>query len=129
MNAEHPAMPLQLKIDIRWRLVSDSGCQAAIHELMNTVYRLLVLLFVLLSPSFALAQSQDSGNPHQFGESLVLTVLPIVLIAVVIWLIFVRGIRKVQNSYREDLRQHQQVVEKLLERIAKALERKNGDGA
>jgi large-conductance mechanosensitive channel len=52
-------------------------------------------------------------------------VLPFVVIAAFIWFVFIKGIRRIQDKQLEAQRQHNETMEKLLERIAKALEKKD----
>ncbi len=58
-------------------------------------------------------------------ESLVWSILPFVVIAGFIWFFFVRAFRGMQNRAVEMQKQHHDAVERLLERIAKALEKKD----
>jgi hypothetical protein len=89
---------------------------------MNIKHRLLAFVMIVALQWAALAQSPDGPRGPSFIESLIWSVLPIVLIAAFIWLIFMRSVRKMQLGYREEMRKHQKTLESLLERIAKALE-------
>jgi ATP-dependent Zn protease len=88
---------------------------------------LLTVAAVLAMPAVALAQTADAPKPQSLLENLLFTLLPIIFIAVFIWLFFIRSIRKIQTRQIEDYRQHREKVEQLLERIAKAVEKRNGD--
>jgi large-conductance mechanosensitive channel len=90
----------------------------------------LIIVAVLAMPSVALAQTENAPPPPSFLLNLIFTLLPILLIAAFIWFFFVRRMRKLwdTNSIRvEEQRRHNEVTEKLLDRIAKALEKRNGD--
>jgi hypothetical protein len=80
-------------------------------------------------PAVALAQSAEMPKPSSAWENLFWTLLPIILIGVFLWLFFIRGIRKMQSGQIQEYRQHREKVEALLERIAKAVEKRNGDAS
>ncbi len=84
----------------------------------------LAIMLLVLSPGFAWAQPQEAHGSPSFVENLVVSVLPFVIIAALIWFFFIRSVRNLQTSQVQEQRQHRENVEKLLERIAKALERK-----
>jgi len=93
---------------------------------MNRKHR-LVALGVILSFTFsAWAQSQEPPKNNSLIASLIWSILPFLVIAAFIWFFFVKGIRKFQDKAVAAQKQHQETIEKLLERIAKALERKDG---
>jgi hypothetical protein len=86
--------------------------------------RCSLALAVLLSFSFfAWAQTEEPPRTSMI-QNVFLSILPIVLIATFIWVFFIRTLRKLQTSQVEEQRQHRETIEKLLERIAKALEEK-----
>jgi len=90
---------------------------------------LLTIATILVLPTAALAQSADAATQaSSFWMSLFMTLLPIFFIGVFIWLFFIRGIRRLQNTQVQEYRQHREKVEQLLERIAKAVEERNGRG-
>jgi hypothetical protein len=53
-------------------------------------------------------------------------VLPLVSLVAFVWFFYVKDIRKVQDKYMQAQKQHNETIEKLLERIAKALEKRDG---
>ena len=83
------------------------------------------LAIALLLSFTCAAFGQTEEPPHtSMIMNVVVSLLPIVLIAVFIWFFFVRSLRKLQTSAVDEQRQYRQNVEKLLERIATALEEK-----
>jgi prolipoprotein diacylglyceryltransferase len=93
---------------------------------MNTKHRSLILAFILSIPCWASAQTQQAPPPPSLIENLFFTLLPILLIGAFIWFFFIRQMRKMPYRF-EEAQRHNLAVEKLLERIAIALE-KNKDG-
>jgi hypothetical protein len=60
-------------------------------------------------------------------KGLVFSVLPIVIIGLLIWFFFVRGVKGTQEKYAQYVQRHQQHMERVeqtLERIAVAVEKK-----
>ncbi len=85
---------------------------------------------LLLSFScFAWAQPQEAPRSPSVVENVMVSVLPIIVMALLIWFFFIRSVRKLQTSQVQEQRQHRENIEKLLERIAKALEAKDKDDA
>ena len=87
------------------------------------------MLCLVVAPVTTWAQGQDYGKPPSTIENLIWSILPIIVIAIFIWLFFIRNIKKMQHGYREEQRQHNRAVLELLERIAKALEKRGGGDA
>jgi hypothetical protein len=87
---------------------------------------LLIMAAVLAMPAVALAQPENAAPPQSIWGNLFWTVLPVLFIGVFIWIFFIRGIRKIQRTQIQEYRQHREKVEQLLERIAKAVEERNG---
>lgn len=108
---------------LRLRDAIDSG-----ESKMNTKHRSLILAFIFSIPFWASAQTQQAPPPPSSPENLLLnlffTVLPIVLIGAFIWFFFIRQMRGMWTQYEANQRHHE-AVEKLLERIAIALEKNN----
>jgi hypothetical protein len=88
---------------------------------------LFTIAAVLAMPAVAWAQTEEVPKPPSMWENLFWTLLPILLIGVFIWIFFIRGIRRLQGTQIQEYRQHREKVEQLLERIAKAVEERNGD--
>ena len=87
-----------------------------------------MVAFTFSLPFLASAEPQELPPAPSLIANLLYTLLPIVFIAVFIWFFFVRSIRKVQErglSAQSEQREHQERLEKLLERIARALEEQN----
>jgi large-conductance mechanosensitive channel len=87
-------------------------------------------VFSLPFSGFAQSERAQQPPPPSLLETLFFTLLPIFLIGIFIWFFFIRGIRRVQNTNKEHIeaqKRHNETVEKLLERIAKAVEKRNGD--
>jgi flagellar biosynthesis/type III secretory pathway M-ring protein FliF/YscJ len=96
---------------------------------MNRKHRLVALGVVLSFTFSAWAQSQEPPKNPSYVDSLIWSVLPllsILAIAAFVWFFLIKGVRKIQNKAMEAQKQHRETVEKLLERIAKALEKKDG---
>lgn len=91
---------------------------------MNNKHRSLITAVLVSFPFWASAQTQPPPPPPSFMENLFATLFPIVLIGAFIWVFFVRHLRRMQNRI-EAGRRHEEVMEKLLERIAMALEKKD----
>ena len=87
---------------------------------------LLIMTAILAIPAVALAQSETAPPPPSIWENLLWTLLPILLMGVFIWIFFIRGIRRIQRTQIQESREHREKVEQLLERIAKAVEERNG---
>jgi hypothetical protein len=82
-----------------------------------------VNLQCLLAAAEAGGEGADSSL-----KGLVFTLLPIVIIGLLIWFFFVRGVKGTQEKYAQYVQRHQQHMERVeqtLERIASVLE-KNG---
>ena len=85
---------------------------------------------VLFLPVLAYAQTEDATKGASLLENVIWTILPFILIAGFIWFFFVRVVRKNQkrsDDYMARQKQHNERVEQLLERIAKAVEREHED--
>jgi large-conductance mechanosensitive channel len=93
---------------------------------MNRNHRLVASAVVLVYTLSAWAQPQEPAKSPSYTEGLIWSVLPFVAIAAFIWFFFVKGFRKIQDKYMQSQKQHNETMEKLLERIAKALEKKDG---
>jgi len=81
-------------------------------------------------PLFAHAATEETGNGPSALVGLFWIILPIILVGIVFWWFFGRFMRKQQMrsaNYMSDQKQHNERVEQLLERIAKAVERKETD--
>jgi hypothetical protein len=93
---------------------------------------LFAIAAVLSLPLAALAQSErvQEASAGTFLETLFFALLPVLLIGAFIWLFVMKGMRGMQKKnfeHVEEQKRHNEVVEKSLERIAKALEKRNGD--
>lgn len=96
---------------------------------MNIKRSSFAIILLMLFSNFAWAEAQEAHGAPSFVENLIVSVLPFIIIALLIWFFFIRSVRNLQTSQVQEQRQHRENLEKLLERIAKALERKGGDGA
>jgi large-conductance mechanosensitive channel len=79
-------------------------------------------------PLLAHAQTGEAGGNSSFLANLFWTVLPFVIIGVLFYFFFIRMINKNKtrsDDYMASQKQHNERVEQLLERIAKALEQKD----
>ena len=95
-------------------------------------YRIASLVCAIISfcCANALAQQDETSPSPSTLESLLFSVVPILLIGGLVWWFFGRAVRTSQkrtDDYVARQEQHNQRVEQLLERIAKAVERKDGD--
>jgi large-conductance mechanosensitive channel len=88
----------------------------------------IAAFFSLTFTGFAQSETAQQPPPPSLLENIFFTLLPIILIGAFIWFFFIKNIRKIQNTSVEVAQQHHEKVEKLLERIARALEKRNGDG-
>ncbi len=88
---------------------------------------LLIITAVLAMPAIALAQTENAPPSPSTWENLIWSVIPILVIGVFIWFVFIRSVRKLQRTQIQEYRQHRDKVEQLLERIAKAVEDRNGN--
>jgi ATP-dependent Zn protease len=101
------------------------------HPIFNPF--LIALVASLLLPLAASARVDEpaANSPSALANAL-WGILPIVLIAVFIWFFFGRVLRKTQkrgDDYMATQKLHNDRVEQLLERIAKAVENKGPNGA
>jgi F0F1-type ATP synthase membrane subunit b/b' len=92
----------------------------------------LSVAFVVVSflPLCAHAQTGESGGSNSMLANLLWSVAPFVLIGILFYFFFIPMIRKNQkrsNDYIASQNQHNERVEQILERIAKALEQKDKD--
>src|SRR2546423_1371795 len=98
---------------------------------MNIKRSSFAFLLVSMFPLLAHAAEEEHGGGQSVLVGLFWTVLPILFVGVLVWW-FLRGpVRKQQRrseNYIADQKQHNERVEQLLERIAKAAERKETDG-
>jgi len=87
---------------------------------------------LLFTPIVAFAQTNDDGSGGHKLSDLLWAVGPFVVLGILFWLFFIRGIRKQQASspvvkrhqeYMVRHEQHMERMEQLHERIAKALEK------
>jgi hypothetical protein len=92
---------------------------------MKTKHRSLILAFVFSTPFLASAQTEQAPPQPSFIANLFFTLLPILLIGAFIWFFFVRQIRGISNNRMDEIQRHNLAVEKLFERIAIALEKKD----
>ena len=86
------------------------------------------MIAVAVAPRVALAASEEQPEQTSLLWSLFWSLVPILFIALLIWFLFVRGIRNYQRPIIERDRQHKECVEQLLERIARALEKDDKGG-
>jgi len=93
---------------------------------MNLKHRLVAIAVALVFTLTAWAQSQEPPKNPSYIESLIWSVLPFAAIAAFIWFFFIKGFRKIQDRYMQAQKQHNETMEKMLERIAKALEKRDG---
>jgi large-conductance mechanosensitive channel len=78
----------------------------------------------------AQAEPQQTPTGASLLENIIWGILPFILIGVFIWFFFLRTVRKSQvrsNEYMERMKQHNERVEHLLERIAVAVEERGKD--
>ena len=98
---------------------------------MNTKQRAVTFIAVLLLPLFAHAAADEASAGTSPLANALWGILPFIIIAVFIWFFFGRAVRKSQrrsDDYMAVQKQHNERVEQLLERIAKAVEKKGMDG-
>lgn len=83
-------------------------------------------LTLLLHSTAAYAQSSQRRQDPATLESIVVTVLPILVVAAIVYFLFIRGYRKNVDTNKEYIRRHEQHMDRLeqsLDRIASALEK------
>jgi hypothetical protein len=96
---------------------------------MNSKHALLTAAAAVL-PLLAHAQVEETGKTASPLVAVFWSVLPIILVAVVVWWFFSRLVRKNQkrsDDYIADQKRHNERVEQLLDRIANAIEKKDAD--
>ncbi len=81
----------------------------------------LAVLFVATIP--LMAQPEASGRTPSLLENIVLSVGPFLIVAGIVWWVFLGAVRKMNRRTQE----HNQRVLVLLERIATAVEKKDKD--
>src|SRR6266496_4104765 len=96
------------------------------YSCMNLKNRTFAIAIILSFSPSAWAQSQEPPRSGSMIESLIWSLLPFIAIAAFIWFFFVKAFRKMQDKAVDAQRQHNANMENLLERIAKALEKKDG---
>ena len=97
---------------------------------MNSKQSLATLIAISMFPVYAYAETEQTGNGQSPLIGIFWTIVPIILAGIVVWWFFGRFVRKQQTrseNYLADQKQHNERVEQLLERIAKAVERKETD--
>ena len=88
---------------------------------MNRKLLFAILVLTLSSIVTAFAQSDPAIKPPSLLENLIWSIVPILIIALFVWVFFLRAMKKIQARGLE----HSHRVEQLLERIAKAVESKH----
>jgi hypothetical protein len=99
--------------------------------IMKPKYCIVVLGILFGAPFCALAQTEETGAPQtSTSVNLLMTLLPIILIGGFFWWLLRRVVSKNQKRSDEYIaiqKQHMEKVEQTLERIAKAVEKKDKD--
>jgi hypothetical protein len=97
---------------------------------MNNKRASVTLLTLSIFPLLASAATEEAHTTPSVLVGLFWTIVPIVLAGVLVWWFLTRVVRKQAtraDNYIADQKQHHERVEQLLERIARAVERKETD--
>ena len=100
------------------------------HQFMNIKRLSVAFVVALFLPLLAHAQTGEASGGSSLLANLFWTVVPFVIIGVLFYFFFIRAVRKGRkqsDDYTARQKQHNERIEQLLERIAKALEQKDKD--
>ena len=100
------------------------------HHFMNIKRLSVAFAVVSFLPFLAHAQTGEASGGSSLLANLFWTVVPFVIIGVLFYFFFIRAIsknKKRSDDYMASQKQHNERVEQILERIAKALEQKGKD--